>query len=108
MNTSYFAKYKGSNGVSIALKAPYGFRGKSYKILAPTWSILSQYKKIGNVQIYTERYYKEVLDMLDPEKVYNDLKGRVLLCWERSDKFCHRHLVAEWIFNNLGIKVNEI
>ena len=30
----------------------------------------------------------------------------VLLCYEKPDEFCHRHLVAEW-FNRNGIYVVE-
>jgi uncharacterized protein (DUF488 family) len=110
MQTSYFAKYRGLNGVSIALKAPNGFRGKQYKLLAPSWDLLKKYKN-GEVsdEQYTEIYKRTVLDRLDPDAVYNELSAdAVLLCWERPEKFCHRHLVAEWLNEKLGLEITEV
>ena len=44
MQTSYFAKYKGSDGVAICLYKPYWFKGEHYPTLAPTKEILEDYK----------------------------------------------------------------
>lgn len=110
MQTSYFAKYRGVNGVSIALKAPTGFTGRQYKRLAPRWDLLSGYKNgtINNEQ-YEQIYKQTVLDKLNPQTVYSDLgEDAVLLCWEKPEKFCHRHLVAEWLNEKLGLKIKEI
>jgi hypothetical protein len=107
MNTSNFAKYKGLNGVSIAIKSPANFNGPSYPKLFPKWSFLSKYKKDGDQVAYTKAYHKEVLSHLDPNEVYNDLKGMTLLCWERSG-FCHRRLVAIWLKDSINIDVPEI
>ncbi len=29
------------------------------------------------------------------------------MCWEAPDKFCHRHIVSEWLSLSLGVKVEE-
>lgn len=108
MYTSYFGKYIGDFGISIARKMPRGFWIDEYKDLFPSSSILYQWFKNKDIEIYTQRYNEEILNKLNPETVYSDLKDKVLLCWERSDKFCHRFLVAEWIEKNLGINVPEI
>ena len=108
MNTSYFAKYKGNNGVSIAIKSPFWFKGPSYPDLFPKWDFLIQYKNDGDKVKYVESYYNEVLSKLDPQKVWDDLKFNTLLCWQRSDKFCHRHIVAKWLENSLGVSVLEL
>ena len=52
-------------------------------------------------------FYHEVLKNLDPNKVYSDLDNSVLLCYEQSYEFCHRHIVASWLEKNLGVKVVE-
>ena len=53
-------------------------------------------------------YSKEELDKLDPKQVYEELgENAVLLCWEKSSDFCHRHLVSEWLSEKLGIEVKE-
>jgi len=107
MKTSYFAKYRGDKGVSIAAKAPPGFKGETYPALYPKWSFLGRYKEDGDEDKYTKAYYDEVLSKLDPEKVYADLKGKVLLCWERSGSFCHRRIVAEWLERELEVEIPE-
>ncbi len=109
MKTSYFSKYNGKNGISIALSSPSWFKGNSFKKLAPTWSILNEYKKTKNKERYIKRFKKEILSKLDPNEVFNSLGNKaVLLCWEKSGKFCHRRIVAEWLEDNLNIKVPEI
>ena len=109
MQTSYFAKYKGINAVSIALSKPKWYQCREYKKLAPSWNLLNKYKQDGDKQFYTEQYQKEVLDKLDPQQVYEELgEDAVLLCWEKSGDFCHRHIVADWLEKRLGIEVNEI
>jgi len=113
MRTSYFAKYKNSDGINIAIKPAPGFTGESYPDLFPKWSFLKQYKIDGDEQAYTEAYYDEVLNHLDPYKVWNDLKDKTLLCWEKSGSFCHRRIVAEWLENSIGkslpnIYINEV
>ncbi len=32
----------------------------------------------------------------------------IILCWEKSGKFCHRYLVARWIEKYLNIDIKEI
>jgi hypothetical protein len=110
MRTSYFAKSANNpNAVSIAGKAPAGFAGRVYKKLAPKFWFYQKYKEDGDEFFYTEQYRKEVLNLLDPMEVYNELgEESILLCWEGKDKFCHRKLVARWLEVSLGIQVPEL
>lgn len=105
--TTYFAKIKtlpkNIQPISIALWPPRGWVGVSYPKLAPTKSILLQYKQNPSQKIYAERYRKEVLDKLDPQEVVRELKELAggqdvaLVCFERSGQFCHRNLVRTWL-----------
>ena len=109
MRTSYFAKYKEQNGVSISGKSPDWFVGREYKKLAPKFWFFQKYKKDGDTDFYIEQYQKEILDRLDPKQVFADLgSDAVLLCWEKSGEFCHRRLVAAWLEEHLGIAVPEV
>lgn len=112
MNTSYFAKSgKHPKAVCITAKRPWFYKGRIYPKLGPKTRFLKKYKKDGDEAFYTEQYYnyKEVLNTLNPKKIYKDLgKDAVLLCWEGSGKFCHRHIVAEWLSINLGITITEL
>ena len=126
--TSYFNKTNKlldlgfENLVSIAGKCPEDFalqkindqRFKEYKKLAPKYDWWKEWHDNGYTnQWYTNKYYETVLNTLDPEIVLNELtecnkKDTVILCWEAPNKFCHRHLVAKWLMNNLKIEIKEI
>ena len=114
IKTSYFNSRKLKNIhfddiFSIALYQPLGFKFNQYLQLAPKRWFLEKYKKDNDCQFFIDHYYNEVLDNLNPEQVYEDIgPSGVMVCWEGSDKFCHRHIVAEWLENQLGIKVKEL
>jgi hypothetical protein len=110
MHTSYFYKSgKHKHSVSIAGKCPLWYTGREYKKLAPKFWFFQKYKEDGDEEFYTIQYKKEVLNVLDPLEVYNELGTEsILLCYESPEKFCHRHLVANWFEENLNIKVIEI
>lgn len=111
-HTHYFARsYKlplGNTAISISLWPPKGWFGKRYPALAPTKSILDEYKQTNDWPRYIDRYNNEVLAKLDPKKVYNDLKtlanGKdfTLCCFEKDPYKCHRSLVAQWLDENLS------
>jgi len=108
MQTSCFKNYKEKNGIAICLYPPSGWTGKIYKKLAPTERLFFDIKRQNITrEEYIHRYNTEILDKLDPNEVYEELKDNVLLCWEPPDKFCHRQLVAEWIYKNLNIRISE-
>jgi hypothetical protein len=62
--------------------------------------------------------YREILDRLDPTEIYDRLVAfgdrPVMLCWETASDchsgktFCHRHLVAQWLEDSLGIEIEEV
>lgn len=114
--TGYFAKLKtyekaGLQPISIAGKAPDFYKGPQYKYLAPRYKMFMDWKK-GKItdEDYT-REYNEYLETLDEQSVYRSLTSfgdnAILLCYEPPDKFCHRHLVAEWLTNVMGIDIEE-
>lgn len=108
--TSYFANIpklpKDFTVVSIAGKPIPGWTGLEYKKLAPKIGFWTTWKEAGGTDniYYKEHYYSEVLDLLNPETVLQDLyeltsgaRDIVLVCYESPEKFCHRHLVSEWL-----------
>jgi hypothetical protein len=62
--------------------------------------------------------YSEILDRLDPAEIYDRLRALgdhpVMLCWESASDcdagrtWCHRHLVAQWLEDRLGVEVPEV
>jgi uncharacterized protein (DUF488 family) len=107
--TSNFSKNGyNENAVAICGKSPEWYFGKEYKKLAPKYWFFVKYKQDRDEEFYIKNYYAEVLSQLDPKKVYEELDGKILLCYEKETDFCHRFLVADWLEYNLGIKVDEI
>lgn len=115
--TGYYAKLKkytedGLIPISIAMKTPKFYTGTEFKALAPTWNIFSKWKsgEISNDQ-YIELFKKEVLDKLNKVQIKNFLNSFkddiILLCYEKSSDFCHRHIVGQWISNEFNIEVQE-
>lgn len=108
MKTSYFAKYKGPNSVSIARGTPAWYNGAIEPRLFPTWELINGIKKnIISEQVYEEKYRDIILDKLDPKEIYEQYADFVLLCWERIGEFCHRRIVASWIEEAIGIEIEE-
>ena len=112
MHTGYFAgiqKYRNiGRSVNIALKPPSGWSGANYPPLYPSPALLREFKAGAlSEEQYTERYMEQ-LSKLDPVEVYKELRDdAILVCYERPGSFCHRHIVAKWLNDSLGIQVTE-
>ena len=95
--------------VSIAGKTPSWFDGPRMPELAPKkewWTewherFKDSLESSESVTWYTKKYKETVLSCLNQVSVVTKLgelsKNIVLLCYETPEKFCHRHLVSEWI-----------
>lgn len=114
--TSYFANTRHvSNTVAICTGVPEWYKGEIYPALAPGWDIVMEYKQAVRdgkpineiIDNYIKRYENEILFYLDPEEIYNDLKDKILLCYEKPSDFCHRHLVRKWLNQNLNLNIQE-
>ena len=109
--------------VSIAGWTPDWFTksgGLQYKKLAPKYTWWKEWHDTFEHDLeseesktwYTEKYNSTVLSALDPHLVKCDLynlankRDVFILCYETPEKFCHRHLVADWL-KSAGIKTAE-
>lgn len=100
--------------LSIARYMPKNLQGdiQSLPELFPSKSLLSSYKK-GKVDYenYKKIYYNEVLKNLDVKNLIKKIKtfGNkvVLVCYEKPDDFCHRHIVSHWLKYLTGYKIQE-
>lgn len=120
--------------VSISQWPPKWYSGLQCKALAPTKDILMEYKNSNendNVKElrYNERYINEVFGKLDLKQVLSNLQSQIdmdtldllevdniwesknlhiaLVCFEKSESFCHRNLVAEKL-KEVGISCREL
>lgn len=97
--------------ISICGKAPNWWTGLQYKKLAPKYQFFMEWKKNKDNSYYIEHYNEEVLNGLQASEVVADLKHLcdksmysdcdiALVCYEKPEDFCHRHLVANWLEEN--------
>lgn len=106
--TSYFAiNATHPQAKSISRWTPKWFKGPSIPLLAPCAEILEAYKSTGDKEHLYEAYL-ERLNEIGIERVRNVLRdGDILLCYEKSDDFCHRHVLA-WFLTQHGVEVEEL
>lgn len=110
--TSYFAKINKLPDtivpVSISAKTPSGYKGLQYKQLAPKYDFFMQWKQTHDNDYYIKCFNEQVLSPLTAEQVLKEISALVgdlnkevcLVCYEKPEDFCHRHLVAEWLTKN--------
>ena len=115
--TSYFGNYRNFPGrmftISIAqYLARYLRVDLEYKEVAPNSEILRLYKTGA---ISEKEYTKEYLTQLSKINFSNFLKILVnesrdkdvlLLCYEKKDAFCHRHILSG-VINKIFKRVNK-
>lgn len=111
IRTTYFANVRNLpqtwNFVSIARKTVPGFPGFPLPELMPSPQLLSKVKQDGDIEYYT-KVFIEHLVTLDPAMILaRSGPDPIYVCYEGKDKFCHRHLVADW-FRSHGYEVEEI
>lgn len=110
--TSYFGNIKnlpdGYKLICISRICPKGMKIKMYGKLAPSQSLLTDYKSgLLSWEEYTNRYKEETLSLLSPQKVVEELGNNViLLCYEKPEDNCHRHIIRDWL-NSAGFEICE-
>ena len=96
---------------------PKFFKGVTFEDLAPSNILLARYKK---GQLSNEEFdyaYINQIKYLPFDSIFNKLfelakseksKGIVLLCYEKSDSFCHRHVLADYLNENFDMNISEL
>lgn len=115
--TGYYSKIKaytdaGLKLLSISRTKP-GFVKNCIDVppLFPNEKILWGYKK-GDIDEmeYTSKYLEQ-LENIGIDKILKTIEifgdDVVLLCWESPEKFCHRHILADYINKHSKLKIKE-
>jgi len=112
--TSYYAKVKdfwwkyGVVRISTSVPAWFPVDLPGLPELYPGWELVDGLRRGSLSQDEYKKRYWEKLGCLDKEVVLGKIAQlseayeqpvMMLLCYETPDKFCHRHLVAEWLGN---------
>lgn len=129
MKTSYYAKFsrlpKEEKGrympVLISTSLPKWFLDREeyymeYKLLAPSSDSVFKLKNNKMSQEDFINTYTDKLKELDLEQILEDLYDYegitdteiVLLCYEKSTDFCHRHILREYLNENFNTNITEL
>lgn len=115
--TGNYYECKAGNLISISKDKgeDAGFSGKAMLEFAPQKEFFKKWKNnIGvipdeeNNRYYINEYYKRILSKINVEELLKDEKDPILLCYEKGQAFCHRHVLAEYIELLYGTKVRDI
>lgn len=125
--TSYFANIQnleaaGIYPLGICNKTPQFFQNPNLESVAPSDSILYEYKNSQKTDAdrerYEERYVREILcafrfrpELLIERIAFISEKNGgadvALCCYERPEDFCHRHILAKWLNERLSLGITE-
>ena len=107
MKTSFFAsKAPQERKVSIAKYPPRYWKGKRAKELAPSnpkaddWA--EEYLRDLELRFPNGEGLKEYL-----ENIENDIPNAILCCYELEPSECHRRILAKYVYEHLGITIEE-
>lgn len=115
--TSYFANLKNLEKddivpIGICCYPPKWFKGPNLRAIAPSPDILEKCKSSHTE--YEKRYRTEVLSLFKNANILLERisfisggKDAALCCYEKPSDFCHRHILAKWLEEQTGIKVEE-
>lgn len=108
--SNYARKSKEPNAFAISRKPPDWYQGQTLEFLAPTWEIIMAIK---NGQIDEAEYTKQYIELLHerritPKGLLDALPAECyLLCYEPPGDFCHRRVLAEWVYHHTGFWIPE-
>lgn len=129
MKTSYYAKFSRLSKeeksryipVLISTSLPKWFLDREeyymeYKLLAPSSDNVFKLKNNKMSQEDFINAYTDKLKGLDLEQILEDLYDYegimdteiVLLCYEKSTDFCHRHILREHLNENFNTNITEL
>ena len=93
--------------IGVSITAPEDFSDiQRIHELEPLQSTFIKWKNGDiNAEQYKKEYVEGVLSKLNPTEVYEQTRGKVLLCYENRSQFCHRKLITEWLREELGDNV---
>ena len=111
--TGNYKNHKSNNikaySVSFNKEINDNFNGETFSLLVPSYKCdyLNKYD-IKSVWLFINCYYKNTLAKLDPEEVYKELNGSILLSEEESDEPSIRHIISAWFEIFLGKTTMEV
>lgn len=100
--------------VSISYIRPREFDGMHIQSFAPSKQLFEDYKNGLSPEQYEIRFREQIDNLADIYAFFKIMakqaKGRdiLLLCYEKKNAFCHRHILSDIIFERYGYRIKEL
>lgn len=100
--------------VSISLIRPREFDGMHIQSFAPSKKLLDDYHNGLSPEEYETRFREQIDQLKDIYAFFKIMakqaKGRdiLLLCYEKKNAFCHRHILSDIIYERYGYRIKEL
>lgn len=100
--------------VSISYIRPRDFNGMHIASFAPTKDLFEDYKNGLSPEQYEVRFRDQINKLADVYGFFKlmakQAKGRdiLLLCYEKKNAFCHRHILSDIIYERYGYRIQEL
>ena len=93
--------------IGISIGTPKFFYEHTMKELAPRYDMLQMPEDAYRIEFAKILNRLNAFEVLKRIKTIANEKDVALLCYEKPNDFCHRHLVAEWLKKEAGFEVKE-
>lgn len=100
--------------VSISYIRPRDFNGMHIQSFAPTKDLFEDYKNGLSPEDYETRFREQINKLSDIYSFFKlmakQAQGRdiLLLCYEKKNAFCHRHILSDIIYERYGYRIKEL
>ena len=84
-----------------------------FKSLAPNWKLMEMLKSKQISEFNFEKEYMKQLNNLNANTIFEQINflttdhEPILMTHGNKKSFCHRHIVAKWFEDELGIRIDE-
>ena len=117
MKTGYFKQIDNNLVLGYVSISLYPSKNKNvfyeFKSLAPNWKLVEMLKSKQISEDYFEKEYLLQLKNLNAKTIFeqiNFLTGDnepILMTHGNKSSFCHRHILAKWFEDELGVEIDE-
>ena len=117
LKTGYFKQIDDNLKMGYVSISMYPSKNKNvlfeFKSLAPNWKLDQMLKAKNITETDFEKEYLVQLNYLNANTIFEEInfltggKEPILMTHGNKTSFCHRHILAEWFENELGIKIDE-
>lgn len=100
--------------VSISYIRQREFDGMHIQSFAPSKQLFEDYKNGLSPEQYEIRFREQIGNLADIYAFFKIMakqaKGRdiLLLCYEKKNAFCHRHILSDIIYERYGYRIKEL